>query len=541
MFIKRCARTYKGKTYQTWWIVESYRHKGKAKHRYLLNVTDYQPEQRERILKLLRDPDAWVVREAEAFFRKGRDYGGVAFFLYQLQELGIWEVFRKALSKKALVLIVAVLLNRLLKPGSKLEAMGWIRGTVYPCWVEGGEEVFQANRLYEAMDEVYAHREEILEGLYRISGGKPVFLLYDITSVYFEGRCVKKAKHGYSRDRRPDRPQVLLGLVLNERGFPVHMEIFDGNVQDGSTVQDVVRHVRERFGLEKAIFVGDRGMVSLKNVEVVTGEGLGYIIALRHEEAKRMVVEHGFQLEIFDVPVTVYRDGGKKYVLCGSSERRERELRVFREVLARGRKGLEEVKKMVERGRLQSYEKVVRRAEKKLVESGARRYYDFRYEGGVFAIVEKVEEIRRAEAMCGYYMLETTEVEMAEEEVEMRYKGLQEVERVFRDLKELIDIRPVYHWVERRVETHILLCLIAQVVLGHVRRKLKEGGWLGKRKANTLASFLEKLHEVKAGEFDFGGKRVYRVQAENELSGVLAEIFGIRDWDWERDREACRV
>jgi len=543
MFLKRCARVHKGKTYQSWWIVESHRDKGKIKHRYMMNVTRFTPCERKRIVKLLRSPDAKIIEDIKDFFQEGVNYGQIVFFLYQIKELGLIDILKKYLGRKAFSLILAVMLNRIIKPSSKMEAIAWIKETSFPYFCSLKEKDYHANRVYEAMDEVHDNLDNIMEEFYKVSGEKPVFLLYDITSVYFEGRCVKIAKHGYSRDKRPDRPQVLLGLVLNEKGFPVHFEIFEGNLKDSETLEGVVKKVKERFRIEKGIFVGDRGMITLDNIKAITGEKLGYIMALKHEAAKDLLREKGIEPELFDkkLPITISEEDGKKYVLCGSEYRKEKDLHVFNKLLEKGRDALEIVKKMVDNGRLKKYDKVIKRAEKKLTKSKAGRYYDFEYKEGKFKIIEKKDEIKRAKTLCGYYILETSEAQMEDQKIEERYKGLQEVERVFRDLKDLIDIRPVYHWIERRVKTHIFLCLLSQVVLARVRRKLKEGEWLSKKKENTLEKFITLLGSIQLGKFSLEDKKILRVQKKNPLKDVLSEVFNLPSFDFIRDREICRV
>jgi len=544
MFLKRCARIHKGKTYQSWWIVEARREKRMSKHRYIMNVTRFTPLQRKRIVKLLRSPDAQLIEDMEEFFQEGIDYGHIVFFLYQMKELGLTSILKRYLSKKALSLVLAIILNRIIKPSSKMEAVGWIKETSFPYFCSLKEKDYHANRVYEAMDEVHDNLDDIMEEFYQLSGEKPLFLLYDITSVYFEGRCVKKSKNGYSRDKRPDRPQVLLGLVLNEKGFPVHFEIFEGNLKDSETLEGVVKKVKARFGIEKAIFVGDRGMITLDNIKTVTDEKLGYIMALKHEAAKDLLREKDIEPLLFDkkLPVTISEEDGKKYVLCGSECRKERDLYVFNKLLEKGREALKVVERMVDKGRLKKYDKVIKRAQKKLTESKALKYYDFSYkEGQEFRIIEKKAEIERAKRLCGYYILETSETEMADDKVEGCYKRLQEVERVFRDLKDLIDIRPVYHWIERRVESHIFLCLLSQVVLGRTRRKLKEGGWLGKKKENTLEKFITLLGTIQLGKFSIEDKNILRVQKKNPLKDVLFEVFNLPSFDLARDTEICRV
>lgn len=300
MFLKRCARLHKGKTYQSWWIVEARREKGKIKHRYMMNVSRFTSSQRKRIVKLLRSPDALLIEGINEFFQEGVDYGHIVFFLYQMKELGLTTILKRYLTRKALSLTLAVILNRIIKPSSKMEAIGWIKKTSFPYFCPLKEKDYHANRVYEAMDEVYDNLEGIMEEFYQPRGEKSLFLLYDITSVYFEGRCVKKGKNGYSRDKRPDRPQVLLGLVLNEKGFPVHFEIFEGNLKDSETLEGVVKKVKERFAIEKTIFVADRGMITLDNIKTVTEEKLGYIMALKHEAAKDLLREKDIEPLLFD-------------------------------------------------------------------------------------------------------------------------------------------------------------------------------------------------------------------------------------------------
>ncbi|TKJ44735.1 hypothetical protein CEE34_10845 [Candidatus Aerophobetes bacterium Ae_b3a] len=545
MFLKRCARIHKGKTYQSWWIVEAHREKGKIKHRYIMNVTRFTPSQRKRIVKLLRSPDAQLIEDMEEFFQEGVGYGDIVFFLYQIRQLGVTSILKKYLSRKALSLTLAVMLNRIIRPSSKMEAIEWIKETSFPHFCPLKEKDYQANRVYEAMDKVYDDLDNIMEDFYQLSEEKPLFLLYDVTSVYFEGRCVKKAKNGYSRDRRPDRPQVLLGLVLNEKGFPIHFEIFEGNLKDSETLQGVVKKVKERFGLEKGIIVGDRGMITTNNIEAIAGESLGYIMALKHEGAKNFLREKRIQLELFDkrLPLTIFEEEGKKYILCGSEYRKERDSYVFNKLLEKGKEALEVVERMIRQGRLKKYEKVIRRAQKKLTESGATRYYDFSYEEEErkFTIIEKENEIEKAKALCGYYVLKTSEVEMQDDKVEEHYKKLREVEQVFRDLKDLIDIRPIYHWIDRRVKTHIFLCLLSQVVLGRVRKRLKEKGWLGKKKENTLERFITLLGTVQLGEFSLEDKTILRVQKKNPLEKILQRIFDLSPSHLARDTEICRV
>ncbi len=544
MFIKRCLAKFKDKEYETFWIVESYRDdNNKIKHKYLLDVTRFTPKQRENLKKVLKNPDALVYEDLNEIFDSAYSYGDIVFLLLIFKKLGLIKILNKHLDKKSLSLILAVILNRIINPTSKLESVNWIKNTAYPLFTEINLEDLHVNRIYEAMDKLNENLNSIMEDFYMLGGETPKFLLYDITSTYFEGSSVRKAKYGYSRDEKDNNPQVILGLVLNEKGFPIHFEIFDGNTQDRETVQSILQRIKDRFGIERATFIGDRGMISIHNIEKIKSLGFNYILAMKHSSARELLKKNNIQPELFDseLPITILEEDDKKYVLCGSIYRRERDLKSFNIILDKGRKTLNEVKEMVKSGVIKDSAKILRRAERKLSRTKASSYFDFAYINGEFSFWEKEELIEKSRALCGYYILETTEKDLPDIEVENRYKNLQEVERAWRDLKDIVKIRPIFHFKDRRVETHIYLCLIAQAVIGYIRRRLKEKGWLSKVKENTLEYFFEELNSISIGKFNINNKEVFAVQKENPLKDLLLLAFNIKPFDYKRDRKLCSI
>ena len=544
MFIKRCLAKFKDKEYETFWIVESYRDdNNKIKHKYLLDVTRFTPKQRENLKKVLKNPDALVYEDLNEIFDSAYSYGDIVFLLLIFKKLGLIKILNKHLDKKSLSLILAVILNRIINPTSKLESVNWIKNTAYPLFTEINLEDLHVNRIYEAMDKLNENLNSIMEDFYMLGGETPKFLLYDITSTYFEGSSVRKAKYGYSRDEKDNNPQVILGLVLNEKGFPIHFEIFDGNTQDRETVQSILQRIKDRFGIERATFIGDRGMISIHNIEKIKSLGFNYILAMKHSSARELLKKNNIQPELFDseLPITILEEDDKKYVLCGSIYRRERDLKSFNIILDKGRKTLNEVKEMVKSGVIKDSAKILRRAERKLSRTKASSYFDFAYINGEFSFWEKEELIEKSRALCGYYILETTEKDLPDIEVENRYKNLQEVERAWRELKDVVKIRPIFHFKDRRVETHIYLCLIAQAVIGYIRRRLKEKGWLSKVKENTLVYFFEELNSISIGKFNINNKEVFAVQKENPLKDLLLLAFNIKPFDYKRDKKLCSI
>ncbi len=190
--------------------------------------------------------------------------------------------------------------------------------------------------------------------------------------------------------------------------------------------------------------------------------------------------------------------------------------------MKKGREALEIVERMVERGRIKDRERVLRRAQKKLTKSEAEKFYDFKYEEGKFKIIENKEYIEMAENLCGYYILETTKIEMKEKEVEENYKRLKYVERAFRELKE---IRPIFHWKERRVRTHIFLCILAQVLVSKAIETLKEKGWLDER--HSFKTFLDILSSIQIGLFEIDSAKKWIISELKKEQEEVIKLFNI--------------
>ena len=449
-----------------------------------------------------------------------------------MKELGIIGSM-KIIPKKSRFLIIGVIMNRVIDARSKLGCVSWIKKTVFPLIFGIDKENLEVNQIYKAMDTFYNRMNEVMEEFFKKNKENTLLLLYDITSVFFEGAGPEElARYGYSRDKRGDRPHILLCLCLNEKKLPIYFDILEGNIQDKKTVIPMIKELQKKFSLSNSIFVGDRGMISVENIDFLEQEGIDYIVALTHRQARQLLFKENIQPELFDkeIPITIYTEGKKKYILCGSKYRKDYDKIVLGEILERGKKALESVSKMVVSSRLKEKDKVIRRAQKKLTESGCENFYDFRYEGGEFHIIEKTSFIEKSKALCGYYILETTKTEMEDKKVENCYKQLKQVEESFRQLKKLVQIKPVFHWKERMVKTHAFLCILAQTVVNKIKGRLKESGWLDEKKENSFTSFLDILESVELGIFEIE-------KAKKEILNVLTDetkrMLGIFEIDEE--------
>ena len=164
---------------------------------------------------------------------------------------------------------------------------------------------------------------------------------------------------------------------------------------------------------------------------------------------------------------------------------------------------------------------------KKLTESGCENFYDFTYKDGDFQIIEKTSFIQKAQALCGYYILQTTKVDLLDKQVETYYKQLKFVEDAFRQLKDLVEIRPIFHWKERRVKTHILLCILAQTVVNKIKDRLKETGWLNEETGNSFSRFLDIFYQSNLGIFKIEGVETKIITTITPEQKELLKLFNI--------------
>ena len=540
MFVKKSWSITNGKKYYSYQIVESYRTEKGTRHRIIANISKLPKEAIEKITSILKYENSKVINDKDDFFKASSIYGPIAFFMLFIKNIGALSAFN-LIPTKSRKRIFSIILNRIIDPKSKLGLSNW----------RGIEKIFDiknnnVNRIYEAMDVFYNKIDNVMESFYKSGSENIKFLLYDITSIYFEGKGPSFAKHGYSRDKRPDRPQILLGLCLNELGFPVYLKFFEGNIQDKKTVIDVIEEIKKRYKIKNFVFIGDRGMITLDNINKLKELGLGYIMALTHRESRKLLRDIEY-LEVFDnqIPVEIKKEKNEKYILCGSKYRKEHDLKLFDTILEKGKKALLEVQRMIDNGRILNIEKIIKRAQKKLTKSGADHYYDFKIKYDSIKsslsieIIEKKDIIETARKLCGYYILKTTEIDMKDSEVLENYKNLQTVENAFKvsrykELKHLIKIRPVFHYKvsrykDRRVITHTFLCLLSQTIVNQCRKVLKEKKWIYEKKENSFGAFLDILNQIKLGKFKFDDKEEFIVTSLSNQHKKILNMFNINE------------
>jgi len=438
--------------------------------------------------------------------RWSREYGVVLVFWRLWEKLGLHQLFQEWYRRSPVEFpleeaIFGMVLNRLVEPDSKLGTYEWLKGRVYFPPFEGVE----LHHLYRALDFLEEHIREVEEALFL--RGRDLFNLememvfFDTTSTYFEGRGPEGlAERGYSRDKRPDLRQVIIGLVMSREGIPIAHHVFPGNTADIEVFRYAVADLRRRFAVRRVIVVADRGVVSEPLLEALDREGIGYIVGLplrKWKAAGRVLRQAGRYHRVADnLRVKKVCLDGEPYIVCHNPEREEEDARRRMEIIAA-------LEAQLERGGLAGLAK----------RRGYGRYLKV-CDGGKAEI--NWRKVRQDARYDGKFVLRSN-TELSPAEIGVAYKELWRVEHAFRELKTGLEIRPVYHWTPARVRGHFGICFLALVMESALSRMLKEG-----KPQTSYREVLKDVEQVKAVRVELNDQAFL---LRTELVGRAYEAF----------------
>ena len=462
---------------------EGWREGRKTRKRTLANLSHWPPAHIELLRRDLKGETLVSPTEALQLFRS-LPHGHVAAVLGTLYRLGLEKLLdRKRHRRRDLTL--AMIVARLIEPQSKLAtARGFHPATASSSLGEVLElNTADEDDLYEAMDWLRSRQQRIEQALAKRHLSEGSLVLYDLTSTYFEGRKCPLAQLGHSRDERPGNLQIVFGLLTNAEGCPVAVEVFDGNTGDPATVAAQVSKLRERFGLEQLVLVGDRGMLTAARVRenLKPLPGIDWITALKSVEVQKLVSDQALQLSLFDqqdlAEITHPDYPGERLIACYNPLLADERKRKRGELLAATEKKLEEIVAATQRPRqpLRGEQKIALRVGKVLGRSKMGKHFQLRITEDHFSWERNQANIDREATLDGIYVIRTSlsTEESSNEETVRRYKSLAVVERAFRSLKSIdLKVRPIHHRTAERVRAHVFLCMLAYYVEFHMRRAL---------------------------------------------------------------------
>jgi transposase len=462
---------------------ETYRENGKICKRTLCNLSNWPAAHIEGLRGVLKGGTV-IPAERDAFtVTRSLPHGHVGAALGTARNIGLDTILGPD-GNRCRDLVLAILVSRILDPASKLAtARALSPDTASSSLGEMlGLGAVDDDELYAALDWLLVRQPAIETILARRHLKNGTLVLYDVSSSYMEGRCCPLAKRGYSRDGRKGTLQIVYGLLCAPDGCPVAIEVFDGNTGDPKTLAPQIEKLKQRFGLDHVVLVGDRGMITQARItEDIKSAGLDWISSLRAPAVKELLASGSLQLTLFDqrdmASITSPDFPGERLVVCRNPDLAAERTRKREELLAATEKDLGRIKSAVGRKRdpLRGTAEIALKVGEVLNTYKMRKHFDLDITDTTFSFVRKTEAIAAEAATDGIYVVRTSleQATLGDAETVRSYKSLSLVERAWRCIKTVdLHVRPVYHWLEGRVRAHVFLCMLAYYLEWHMRQRL---------------------------------------------------------------------
>lgn len=523
MFVKVSKREKWWKVYQTVYLAEGYRDKitWKVKHRHhsaIKWLTNEQIIWLKQLFSKKNNQDISMESLENLTYLCSKEYWNVAVFSKIFD-----NIFWKIISKKYIKEIKSMTINRIFEPKSRNWLNNWLKQVDLPI-------ITKQSNLYEAIDYLENNQEKIEKELFNKRKEEDCeLMLYDITSTYFEWQAVQMAKYGYSRDHRSDKLQVNIWLVTDSKWCPVSVEILEWNIVDKSTIQDKIDTLKKRFGIKEITFIFDRWMKSKVNLKYIEEEWFDYITALNHSELKKKSEGNKWiQQSLFDKEnLSEFTIEGKKYVLSynpskGHKDKYDRDI-----LISKTEKKLLEIQKFKRNYEITTLQNKI---SKSINKYRCEKYITYRIEKEIIdgkeygkLIFEKnIQKIEYDEKYDWFYMVESTRNDIEWKELEKKYKSLQLVEKAFDYTKNLIEIRPIFHWKDKRVKWHIFMCFMSYYLLYKFKEKVK---YL--LEDHTLDNLLTELKSVTKWVFSVDNIVINKISKLNDIQTKIFNLYEI--------------
>ncbi|MDA3890537.1 MAG: IS1634 family transposase [Salinivirgaceae bacterium] len=523
MYIRRTHRKgSNGNIYTSTSLARNYRENGKVKVETIHSLNGFSETEINNLdisLKATKRGD--VDKFVNISVQESIDIGLILVLINILEELKITKLFDNLMPKNS-GLIKLMIVGKIITKGSKLAIFNWVkRNPLYANLLGVDLSNLSVDDLYDALTEATNIQGKLERkwGVYHKTKFNEIFL-YDITSSYFEGDKNALSEYGYNRDGKKGKKQIVIGLITDDNGFPLKIEVFKGNTADQVTVQDQILQIKEKFDAKKIIFVGDRGMKIKYNLEQMNNlEHLqvDYISGLSTDEIKGLLSTNKFSLDLFsEDKLTEVDDGGVRYILSKNPilEQQNRDTRnqlkeSFLHASEEIREGFVNRKKLNKENRVKlsngaknkrlkiSFTKEDICEYKKRLSKIASKYkmvkfFDFNITKTKFEIIFKDDKYEESKNLDGIYVIITSvdSVRMDKKEVRQTYKYLQNVEHAFRDMKTTqLEIRPIYHVKASTTKGHVLVTMFSFAVIHEMEKHLHP--------------LLQKLNKMKNEKLSF--------------------------------------
>jgi len=467
---------------------ESYREDGKIKKRTIANLSAVGREKALKFREILKGAELATGKLEDAFdIVKSIPHGHVCAILGMMNKLSFPALIGRGDTterRNALAMIA----GRILSPGSKLALNRHLSGEISTLAEELNLDKDQNQQeLYRSMKWLLERQERIQKRLAEKHLHHGATVLYDLSSSYYEGSHCPLAQYGHCRDKKRGKAQINYGMLTNDQGCPVAVKVYPGNTGDPSTVKDQLNMLRNEFSLKRVVVVGDRGMLTSKQLENADDPDLkdfGWISALKNTQLKTLAEKGDIQMELFDrmgiAEIQSSAFPGERLVVCKNPflEKERRDKRA--ELLEATEKKLSEITDATKRARnpYHGKDKIARRVQREAGRFKMLKHFKLDITEDSLIWQRDAASIEKESALDGFYVIRS--INVSEEQMTARaivetYKSLSKVERVFRGMKTIsLEVRPIFHRASDMVRSHIFICMLAYYIRWQMEDSLKE-------------------------------------------------------------------
>jgi len=565
MYIQTNKNTSKsGKTYKSVLLCHKYRQDGKIKTQIICPLTNFPENVISAIKNSLHKPDGQMVAVKDIVIEKSIDYGFICILLLLMENLRINQVFETLMPNQAAIAKLMII-GKIVTKGSKLSIFNWIlRNDTIAQNLGIDIKKLKLDDLYSTLNEITNLQKSIERkwGMYHKIKEKEIFL-YDITSTYFEGNQNELAAFGYNRDKKKGKMQINIGLITDKKGFPIKIQVFEGNINDYKTVVEQIKSLSQEFGAEHIIFVGDRGMRIRFNLEQITQEeqnGVDYITGLTRLEIEQLIEKKVIQLNLFAKELVEIEDDKIRYILSVNPDLEKESASKRNELRNKFEENIGEVQTSYNKKQTQFQNNIKKIKEgsknKKLViqftakqldkykfdvqtllqKYKMNKFYNISIDSQNFNIKFDIQAYNNSRNLDGKYVIATTvsKQKLDTKEVKDNYKALQNVEHAFRDLKTAkLDIRPIFHVKEETTRAHVLISMFSYCIIKELETKICPFLTNYNKKENDKLSYKdieEELKMIKLNIIKLGYEhREIKITQPNDLQRQILELLNITD------------
>ena len=503
---------------------ESYREKGKVKHRTIANISKCSDKEIDAIklaLKHKNDLSSLGSLKGNIKTKQGLSIGAIIVLKALADRLHITKALGNSTDAK---LALWQVMARIIDQGSRLSAVRFA-GTHAACDLLNLDS-FNEDDLYENLDWLCKQQEKIekrLFGLRYKSNSPPRLFLYDVTSSYLEGMNNELADWGYNRDGKKGKLQIVIGLLTDGEGVPVSVEVFRGNTQDTKTFLNQVKKLAGRFEIEEVTVVGDRGMIKSAQIKGLNEEHFSYISAITKPQIEKLIKKGVIQLDLFSEQVCEVENDGIRYILRRNPVRAEEIEKTREEKIKKVQAKIKNRNEYLAEHKRAKLAVAKSKIELLITKLKIRSFAKVDIEGRGLSLQVDEEQKKEAKVLDGCYVIKTElkKTEISAEMAHQRYKDLAQVEYGFRTIKTgLLETRPVYVRKEERTRAHVFVVMLSYIIV-HELRKL----WV--EMDMTVQEAIKELSTITCDEIKLGGTSFHQIPQPRDLGATLIRLANV--------------